>query len=433
MADDVITPRVLIVADHASSRKGGETILPLHHFRMLRKRGVEAWLIVHARSRKELSATMSQYWDRIYFIPDTFLHRILHRLGQFLPDKLRYFSTGYIIRLTGQRSARQVARRLIAEHQIDVVHQPTPVSPREGSLLYRLGAPVVIGPMNGSMRYPPGFARGQQGWPERIFLRAGRWFSGAMNRLMPGKLEAQMLLVANERTQQALPAGYRGRIITLVENGVDLELWKKPQRTPRDGPIRFIFSGRLVDFKGIDFLLQAMRLVIDQIPARLDLIGDGPMRAEWEALATKLGLREHVTFHGWIDQDKSPPYLANADVFVLPSLYECGGAVILEAMAMELPVIATDWGGPADYLDSSCGILVPPRSRRDFPADLAAAMLKLARDPELRRKLGQAGRQKVEQQYDWERKIDRMIEVHRQAIASQEPAGSRLQIRTQPS
>ena len=242
-----------------------------------------------------------------------------------------------------------------------------------------------------------------------------------------------MLLVANERTQQALPAGYRGRIITLVENGVDLELWKKPQRTLRDGPIRFIFSGRLVDFKGIDFLLQAMRLVIDQIPARLDLIGDGPMRAEWEALARKLGLRQRVTFHGWIDQDKSPPYLANADVFVLPSLYECGGAVILEAMAMELPVIATDWGGPADYLDPSCGILVPPRSRKDFPADLAAAMLKLARDPELRRKMGQAGRQKVEQHFDWERKIDRMLEVHRQAIASQEPAASRLQIRTQPS
>lgn len=433
MAEDVKTPRVLIVADHASSRKGGETILPLHHFRILRKRGIEAWLIVHARTREELSATMSEDWDRIYFIPDTKLHRIMHRLGQFLPDKLRYFSTGYIIRLSSQLKARQVARRLIGEHQIDVVHQPTPVSPREGSLLYRMGAPVVMGPMNGSMRYPPGFARGQQGWPERIFVRAGRWISGAMNRLMPGKLEAQVLLVANERTRQALPAGYRGRVITVVENGVDLDLWQKPQRTSRDGPIRFIFSGRLVDFKGIDFLLQAMRLVIDQIPARLDLLGDGPMRAEWETLATRLGLREQVTFHGWIEQEKSPAFLANADVFVLPSLYECGGAVVLEAMAMELPVIATDWGGPADYVDFSCGILVPPRSPREFPADLAAAMLKLARDPQLRRSMGQAGRRRIEQYFDWERKIDRMLEVHRQAITSQEPAGSSLRVTAQPS
>lgn len=426
-------PRVLIVAEHASSRLGGEAILPLHHFRMLRKRGVEAWLIVHARTRQELSGAIADDWDRVHFIPDTALQRLMHRLGEFLPDKLRHFSTAYIIRLSSQRKARHVAKRMIAEHQIDVVHQPIPVSPREGSLLYRLGAPVVIGPMNGSMRYPPGFAGAHQGWPERIFMRIGRWFSGVINRLMPGKLEAEILLVANERTRQALPAGHRGRIMTLVENGADLQLWQKPQRPQRDGATRFIFAGRLVDFKGIDFLLQAMRLVINEIPARLDLLGDGPMRAEWEAMAAKLGLREHVTFHGWIEQHECPSYLADADIMVLPSLYECGGAVILEAMAMELPVIATDWGGPADYVDPSCGILVPPRSRKDFPADLAAAMVKLARDPELRRTMGQAGREKVEQQFDWERKIDRMIEVHRQAMASQEPAGSTLRITAQPS
>lgn len=420
----VKTPHVLIVADNASSRKGGEAILPLHHFRMLRRRGVEAWLIAHARTRHELSSSLADDWERIYLIPDTALHRLMHRLGEFLPDKLRYFSTAYIIRLSSQRRARRLARRLIGQHQIDVVHQPIPVSPRESSVLYRMGVPVVIGPMNGAMRYPPGFVRSQQGWAERLLLGAGRWFSGAMNRLMPGKLEAQVLLVANERTRRALPAGHRGRVIMLAENGVDLGVWRKPNRQRRDGPIRFVFSGRLIEFKGIDFLLQAMRLVIDQVPATLELIGDGPMRAQWEALAARLGLREHVTFRGWVEQDECPAFFADADIFVLPSVYECGGAVILEAMAMELPVIATDWGGPADYIDDSCGILVPPRSCREFPADLAAAMLKLARDPELCRKMGHAGRRKVEQNYDWERKIDRMIEVHRQAIACGEPGGS---------
>lgn len=419
------TPRVLIVADNASSRKGGEAILPLHHFRMLRKRGVEAWMIAHVRTRQELSQTLADDWDRIHLVPDTAVHRLMHRLGEFLPDKVRYFSTAFITRVSGQRLARKLARKLIGQHQIDVVHQPIPVSPRESSLLYRLGVPVVIGPMNGAMRYPPGFARSQQGWAERLVLGGGRLFSGAMNRLMPGKLEAQVLLVANERTRRALPEGHRGRVITLAENGVDLGLWKKPNRQRRhDEPTRFVFSGRLIDFKGIDFLLQAMRVVIDQIPAKLDLIGDGPMRGQWEALASKLGLREHVTFRGWIEQDKCPAFFADVDIFVLPSLYECGGAVILEAMAMELPVIATDWGGPADYIDDSCGILVPPRSYRDFPADLAAAMLKLARDPQLCRRMGQAGRRKVEQNYDWERKIDCMIEVHRQAIAGQEPIRS---------
>ena len=99
-----------------------------------------------------------------------------------------------------------MARRLIAQHSIDIVHQPIPVSPKESSLLYNLGVPVVIGPMNGGMAYPPGFTH-SQGNATAAFVRIGRLFSGVLNRLMPGKLRAAALLVANERTGKALPPG----------------------------------------------------------------------------------------------------------------------------------------------------------------------------------------------------------------------------------
>jgi glycosyltransferase involved in cell wall biosynthesis len=80
-------------------------------------------------------------------------------------------------------------------------------------------------------------------------------------------------------------------------------------------------------------------------------------------------------------------------------------------MATGIPVIATDWGGPADYLDQSCGILVPPRSREQFVGDLGCAMLSLAESPELRRRLGDAARGKVTREYDWERKVDRILSI----------------------
>ena len=99
-------------------------------------------------------------------------------------------------------------------------------------------------------------------------------------------------------------------------------------------------------------------------------------------------------------------------MLVLPSLYECGGAVVLEAMAVGLPVIASNWGGPADYLDADCGILVSPKSRAQFVDDLGAAMLKLAGDAELRMKMGRAGRRRVEECFDWERKVDRILEIY---------------------
>src|SRR5205085_10853656 len=126
---------------------GGAAILPLHYFRVLRNRGVEAWLIVHERTRDELLQLFPRDADHIRFIPDTKLHLLLNRYGRLLPDTVRHFTSGWLGRLLTQSMARRLARRLIAQYRIDVVHQPIPVSPKESSLLYDLGVPVVIGPM----------------------------------------------------------------------------------------------------------------------------------------------------------------------------------------------------------------------------------------------------------------------------------------------
>lgn len=408
-------PRVLIVAEHASARFGGEAILPLHYFRVLRKRGVEAWLIVHSRTRDELVALFPNDASRIHFIPDTAWHKFLFRVGKPLPGHLRHFSVGFLSRLSSQRQAKAVARRMIAEHRIHIVHQPMPVSPKESSLLHGLGVPVVIGPMNGGMTYPPGFTH-SQGGVTHAFVEVGRLFSGLLNALMPGKLKAAALLVANERTRTALPGNAKAKALTLVENGVDLSIWTPADRASSTGPTRFAFTGRLVDWKGVDLLLEAMAKVVAQVPATLDIFGDGAMRPALQAQAAALGIAQTVTFHGWVAQALCAQQLRTADALVLPSLYECGGAVVLEAMAVGLPVIATNWGGPADYLDETCGILVTPKSRGQFIDDLAAAMIKLAQSPELRSEMGAAGRKKVEAQFDWERKVDAILEIYHQAI-----------------
>jgi hypothetical protein len=91
--------------------------------------------------------------------------------------------------------------------------------------------------------------------------------------------------------------------------------------------------------------------------------------------------------------------------------------VILEAMASGLPVVATNWGGPRDYLDDSCGILVEPASRRQFVNGLAEAMVRLATNQELRRQMGDAGRRKVVEKFDWQRKVDSMLEIYRETTS----------------
>ena len=91
---------------------------------------------------------------------------------------------------------------------------------------------------------------------------------------------------------------------------------------------------------------------------------------------------------------------------------------MLEAMAIGLPVIATKWGGPADYLDETSGILIEPRGRERFTADLARAMVRLANSRELALQLGSSGRARVATEFDWEKKIDRILSVYARAARS---------------
>jgi len=416
-AQDSASPRVLIVAENASARFGGESILPLHYFRKLRKRGVEVWMVVHARTRDELTQLLGDDIGRVSFIPDTWLHRFLGKLAKPLPGAIKNFTIWQIMRLYSQVLARRIARRIIAEKQIDIVHQPTPVSPKEVSLFQKMGVPVVIGPMNGGMTFPPGFQKVQSRLA-RGFVRLGRSMSSIFNHLVPGKLRAATLLVANQRTANALPAGVCGRVVTLVENGVDLELWKaRPEQNgAAENPVRFVFAGRFDTWKGVDLLLHAFKDVADTTPCTLDIIGDGKLRGRLQEQARNLEIADKVKFHGWIPQAACAAQLQRANVFVLPSLFECGGAVVLEAMASGLPVVATNWGGPADYIDESCGILVDPDTREGFIAGLAAAMSKLARDSVLRRRMGMASRQRAVNEFDWERKIDRIVEIYRETV-----------------
>jgi glycosyltransferase involved in cell wall biosynthesis len=322
-----------------------------------------------------------------------------------------------------QLIAKRRARELIRKHGINIVHQPIPVSPKDISILQGLGAPLIIGPMNGGMSFPPDFRR-LDGALSECFTSVGRWISHFANRLLPGKLRATMLLVANERTRQALPHGIRGQILELVENGVDTNLWRPIQKEKNpDSSVRFLFAGRLVDWKAVDLLLEAFSRVENPHPTTLEILGDGPERAKLQQIAENLGLKEKVTFHGWVAQDAATQHFQTADVFVLPSLYECGGAVVLEAMAVGIPVIATRWGGPADYLDDTCGILVEPSSRVALVEGLAAAMQGLAESSELRRRLGQAARERVLRNYDWKQKLESMLKIY-QTVAEGASADS---------
>jgi glycosyltransferase involved in cell wall biosynthesis len=404
--------RVILVADNASTRFGGEAFIPFNYFRLLRARKVDVRLVVHARNRAELLERFPEDIQRLHFVEDTWLHKGLFRIGTFLPRRLAEATTGLLIHLTTQSAQRRLICDLVKTFAIDVVHQPIPVSPKTPSQIYDVGAPVIIGPLNGGMEYPPAF-RKEQGITSGIAMAIGRAIAIFFNFVIPGKRIARLLLVANRRTRDALPLGIRGRVVELVENGVDLSIWqRKPPGQVAVTPLRLIFVGRLIDWKALEIVLEAIVRVNKQFAVSFEIAGDGPMRQTWQDMAKQMGLASSVTFSGFLSQHECAERLKQADVFLLPSLYECGGAVVLEAMAVGLPVIATAWGGPLDYLDESCGILVEPSSREALIEGFAKGIIRLAKSGPLREQMGQAAYERALQYFNWDRKIDQILELY---------------------
>lgn len=125
-----------------------------------------------------------------------------------------------------------------------------------------------------------------------------------------------------------------------------------------EGGFYLIAVGRLIPRKALHYLIQALSRLPSQV--RLLLIGEGPEEGALAALAQGLGVASRVTFLGVVSEEEKFQYLANADLFVLPSLHEGFGLAFIEAMGRGLPVIATDSGGQTDFLrDGVTGFLVP--------------------------------------------------------------------------
>ncbi len=411
--DDTESLRVCVVAENASFRFGGEASLPLQYYSRLRTRGVEVWLVTHGRTREELETLFPDDRSRILYIPDQWFHKLLWRLSPWLPRRIFEATIGTLMVLVDQLIQRHMILRLIAQHQINVVHQPIPVSPRAPSFICGLGVPVVMGPLNGGMDYPPAFRKIESRFT-RAAVRCGRYSANIINRIIRGKAAARFVLVANERTRAALPSCVRGEVIVIPENGVDLNLWKsRSQLSPQPSGC-FLFLGRLVDWKRLDLALEALARTPG---AHLDVVGDGPMRGEWLQLVANLQLGDRVAFCGWLPQVECAQRMQGATALLLPSIYECGGAVVLEAMSIGIPVIAAAWGGPKDYLDASTGILVDPVSATAVIDGFANAMRELIERPGLRSALGNAAQQRIQASYGWEDKMDRMIKIYLRATS----------------
>jgi colanic acid/amylovoran biosynthesis glycosyltransferase len=193
--------------------------------------------------------------------------------------------------------------------------------------------------------------------------------------------------------------------LQIVRCGIDLTVL--PPTSASEGGVGFVSVGRLSSEKGQRGLLEAFAEVRGRLPgARLDMVGGGPLHAELVALAEALGVTDAVRFHGPLSETDTLAVTARADILVLPSFMEGLPVVIIEAMALGKPVIASGVAGiPELVRDGVNGLLVPPSHWRA----LTDAMTRLASDPELRDRLGSAARAAVADEFAIDRAVQPLI------------------------
>jgi glycosyltransferase involved in cell wall biosynthesis len=230
-----------------------------------------------------------------------------------------------------------------------------------------LGLPVIVSERNN---------------PERQRFRATwRWLRARLYGV------AYCVVTPSRGVLESFPRAIRARG-RVIPNPVDLT----PPRRRLTGTRRLVAVGRLVHQKGFDLLLRAFARIAPEHPEwTLTIWGEGDRRPPLEALRAELGLQEKVRLPGLTERPGQ--WVEEAEVFVLSSRFESFGNVVTEAMVAGLPVVAFDcpWGPGEILRDGDDGLLVPPE---DVEA-LAAALRRLILDPDLRRRLGEAGARNV--------------------------------------
>jgi glycosyltransferase involved in cell wall biosynthesis len=229
-----------------------------------------------------------------------------------------------------------------------------------------LGVPLVV-----SEHYS-GFPRGLM---SRREVAMARWSLAAADLVAPVSCNLQRHMEAR---------GVRAHF-EVVPNLVDTSIFRPPPSgEPTCGPARLLLVGSLTPVKGVPYALHALKSL--SRPARLEIVGEGPCRREYEQLAERFGVVDRVRFSGFQAHERVASLMQGADLLVLSSEWENLPTVVLEALACGLPAVAANVGGVSEAVGSDDGLLVTPRCGEALGAAIEQALSTPWDRPEIARR-----------------------------------------------
>ena len=410
--------KLLLSAYACEPEKGSEPGVGWAAAVALARSSHQVWVLTRLVNRTAIERGLA-------YVPGSDLHFVYYDL----PGWTRWWKRGQrgvqFYYYLWQLGAYFVARRLHREIGFDLVHHVTFVKYWAPSFLALLRVPFIWGPVGGADRVPTAFwwTFGPGGAAFEAARDAARWLGEHDPFVLLTARRSALALAATAATAERLRklAARDVRVFTslgLLNNEI-ARVADKPH--PAGNAVRFISIGNLYRWKGIHLGLRAFA-ASGLEEAEYWIVGDGPERHRLERLAEDLRVARRVTLWGRLPRAAALEKLGDAHVLVFPGLRDSGGMAWVEAMAMGRPVICLDLGGPGQLPDDS-GVRIPARSSEQVVCDLAAAMRRLARDGELRLRMGSAGRRRSLEAYRWEEKVMQFETFYRQVVADNSEKG----------
>ena len=297
-------------------------------------------------------------------------------------------ASGSVARITISVRLANKIKGVLAKEQFDIVHLHEPFMIMLCSAILRYSQTTNIGTFHAA-EGKPGY---NFGWP------ISRWILRRRARKLHGHIAVSP--AARDYHNRYVSAEY-----AIIPNGIDLAHFRsdvEPIAQYRDGKLNILFVGRLEKRKGLKYLIDAFKKVHKENPeTRLIVVGPGTrLRPKFEKQARNAGLEKDIVFISDVSYNDLPRYYQTADIFCAPATgQESFGIILLEAMALGKPVVASRISGYASVLtDDQEGLLVKPKNT----GDLARALSKLVADPALRERLGARGKETV-LKYGWDK------------------------------
>jgi glycosyltransferase involved in cell wall biosynthesis len=411
-------PRVLLIVEGCNPEMISVPLVGYNQAREIAKL-TDAHVVTHTRNREALTKAGWREGEQFTCIDTEKVARFAWWLGETIAGRGKgwtllaalYTPTYYYFE---HLVWKQFGKRIRAG-EFDVVHRLVPLSPVVPSTIAakcrRAGVPFVVGPLNGGVPWPREFDAARR--KEKEWLSYVR---GA-HRLIPGyrsmRANASAILIASRDTWGQMPARHHGRCFYLPENAIDPARFSLRRTHTARRPIRVVFLGRLVPYKGPDMLIEAAAPLVRSGDLVLDIIGDGPMMDELKELVARTETGDGIHLRGWVEHSKVQEQLARADVFAFPSVREFGGAVALEAMAVGVVPVVLDYGGPAELVTGRTGFLVPMGTREQIVERFRAVLADLAANPHKIEERSVAAIRRARLQFTWEEKARRTLEIYR--------------------